>query len=65
MDIQELYTFLLPLIQFLGTVGLILIIACSTLLGILWFIKKVWKVIVGVCSVSFILMIAMLVLGAG
>lgn len=62
MTILELHTLLQPLINFLGTICLIGLVAGGALMAIAWLIRKLWKVIVTFSTVSFVLCIALLVL---
>lgn len=64
MTILELYNFLLPLINFLGTICLIVLVAGGTLFTIAWIVKKLWKYILTFSTISFVLYIAVLILGA-
>lgn len=64
MTILELYTVLLPLINFLGTICLIALLAGGTLFTMVWIMKKVWKCVLAVSTVSFVLFAAILILGA-
>ena len=64
MTILELYTVLLPLIHFLGTICLIGLLAGGILFTIAWIIKKVWKCVLAVSTVSLALFAAILIMGA-
>lgn len=46
MTIQELYMFLQPLTQPLGTVCLILLAAGSVIAAFIWFVRRFWMYIV-------------------
>lgn len=63
MNIIELYTFFLPLINLLGTLCLTALIAGSVLFVMVWIIKRIWKGVVAVGVVSFCALLAVLLLG--
>lgn len=63
MSIIELYTFLLPLINLLGTVCLIGLVAGSVLYVMVWIIKRFWKGVVAVGVLSACAFLAVLLWG--
>lgn len=63
MSIIELYTFLLPLINLLGTVCLIALTAGSVLYVMYWILKRIWKGVVVVGVFSACAFLAVLLLG--
>lgn len=64
MTIIELYTLLLPLINFLGTICLIALVAGGTIFTIVWFAKTFWKQILAVGALSLVAFVVVLVVGA-
>lgn len=64
MTIIELYTLLTPLIQFLGTICLIALSAGGMLFAITWIIRNTWKYILSFGAISFVLFVAVLILGS-
>lgn len=64
MTIIELYSFLLPFINFLGTICLIALVAGGALFTIAWIIKRFWKYILTFSTISFVIFIAVLIFGA-
>ena len=64
MTVLELFTILQPLIIFLGSLCMIVLIACGILFTITWLIKKLWKIILTFCTISFFLAVAVLILNA-
>lgn len=63
MTIMELYILLQPLINFLGTVCLILLVAGCAVFAAVWFFKTFWKPIVFSGVVFLMFTIAMLLWG--
>ena len=65
MTIMELYIFLLPLIQVLGTVCLIVLAAGSVVVTFVWIIRRIWMYIVaaGLLTVFVVFMGLMLNVG--
>jgi hypothetical protein len=63
MDIIALYTFFHPLIDVLGTVCLIALMAGSVLYVAAWIISKIWKGIVAVGVLSFCALLLVLFFG--
>jgi ABC-type maltose transport system permease subunit len=64
MTIIQLYTLLEPLIQVLGTLCLIALLAGGMLFAMVWIAKRYWKQILTFGAVSFVLMVVVLVVGA-
>lgn len=64
MTIIELYQALQPLIQVLGTITLIVLIAGGTIFALGWIIKKTWKYILALGAFAFVLFTVVLVFGA-
>lgn len=62
MTIPELYILFLPLIQFLGTVCLILLIAASAIAVFVWIFRLIWRFVVAAGAVAFFVMVLNLVL---
>lgn len=62
MTIIELYTFLQPLIQFLGTICLMALVCGGTIFVIAWIIRQLWKYILAFGAAVFVLFSAILVL---
>lgn len=63
MNINEMYIFFLPLINFLGTICLVALTAGSVLFVLAWIIKRIWKGIVAVGVLSFCAILVMIFLG--
>lgn len=63
MDIIALYMFFHPLIDVLGTLCLIVLMAGSVLYLAVWIIRRIWKGIVAVGALSFFVLLLALVLG--
>lgn len=63
MDIIALYAFFHPLIDVLGTVCLIALMAGSVLYVAAWIISKIWKGIVAVGVLSFCVLLLVLFFG--
>ncbi len=64
MTIIDLYILLQPLIDILGTICLIALVAGGTIFVMVWFVKTFWKQILTVGAISFVVIMAVLVVGA-
>ena len=63
MTLMELYILLHPLIDVLGTITLILLVAGCAVVAVVWFFKTFWKHIVITGVVFLFITIAMLLWG--
>ena len=64
MTIVELYVFLQPLIQVVGTICLIGLVSGGIIFSIAWVIRKLWMYILAFGAAAFALAAAALVIGA-
>lgn len=67
MTIQQLLIllepFLHPLVDFLGTICLILLVAASVLWTAAWIIRRIWKYVLAAGAVLFLVAVLALTLG--
>lgn len=64
MTLIEIYILLQPLIDFLGTVCLILLVAGCAVFAVVWFFKTFWKPIV-ISGVVFLMLTILMLLQGG
>lgn len=64
MTAIELYILLDPLIHFLGTVFLVLLLAASVVAAVVWFFRTFWKLIVTFGVAAAVICTAVLVMGS-
>lgn len=64
MLLLNLYTFMLPLITFLGTICLIALAAASVLFVVVWIVKKIWKPMLITSAIVVCLLITVIIFGA-
>ena len=62
MSIPELYILFAPLTQFLGTVCLVLLLAASVVVVIVWIFRLVWRFVVAAGALAFFILVLNLVL---
>ena len=62
MTILELYTFLQPLTQFLGTICLVALIAACGILTLIWLFRIIWRFVVATGAIAFFALFLNLVL---
>ncbi len=63
MTIQALYVFCHPLIDILGTICLIALIAASMLYAIVWIVKLIWRYVLTAGALAILVVILGSVLG--